>query len=267
MAKQAKNTAKSSQSTLVTFLLDRSSSMMSVKAGTIEAFNAYLGGLQKDAVGINFSLVQFDTEGLEKVHVNIPVADARKLTDEGYRPRGGTPLIDAAYKVIKAVEASEAGKSGAKIVICIQTDGEENSSKEYTWEALKTLINEKTKLGWQFNFMGCGIDAYDQGQKMGIAAVNTMSYDRNSEVKTKAAFAASASNTRAFASGLAANTSYSMGQRSAAGDAFAHKARGLQGVQGLQGVHGKRWDVATDAFSLDVTTPPKVAEQVDDFTL
>ncbi len=54
------------------------------------------------------------------------------------------------------------------MVICIQTDGLENASTEHTWAELNLLIKEKAKLGWQFNFMGAGIDAYEQGRQMGI---------------------------------------------------------------------------------------------------
>lgn len=262
MAKQAKKAAKSSD-TLVTFLLDRTGSMGSVKQGTIEAFNAYLEGLQQEPAGIRFSFIQFDSQALDRVHVNVPVAQALKLTSATYQPRAATPLIDAAYKTIKAVEASEAAK-GSKIVVCIQTDGEENSSTAHTWAELHALIKEKTALGWQFNFMGCGIDAYDQGQKMGIGAMNTMSYDRNSAAATRAAFSASAENTRNFAVGALESTSYSMAQRSLAGDAFAHKAHGLQGAPMGSVI---RPNVSGAKASAAPVVPKPAPAAVDDFTL
>jgi hypothetical protein len=107
-----------------------------------------------------------------------------------YQPRGGTPLIDAALKTIAAVEDSLAKYDTVpKVIVCIQTDGEENSSTEHTWEELKQVVAEKTKKGWQFNFMGTGIDAYDQGARMGIAAANTMSTGTSKAV-VHASFAA-----------------------------------------------------------------------------
>lgn len=207
--------------TLVTFLLDRSGSMESIKDDTIGAFNAYLGGLQQTADLINFTLVQFDTQGLDKVCVRVPVAQAVKLDKNNFIPRAGTPLIDASYKTIKAVESSLNGDSETKVVICIQTDGHENASTEHTWDELNALIKEKTALGWQFNFMGAGIDAYDQGARMGISAAATMSYNSASPEATRAAFAASASNTVAYTAGLAASTNFSAAQRSASGDIWA----------------------------------------------
>lgn len=224
MAK-AKKSSKTAERTLVTFLLDRSGSMESVKAGTIEAFNGYLDGLLGDGDLIDFTLVQFDTNSIEKVCVAVPVASAPALDNTNYQPRGGTPLIDAAYKTIKAVEASLAEQK-RKIVICIQTDGEENASREYTWAQLADLIKEKTAAGWQFNFLGAGIDAYDQGSKMGISAMATMSYDAHNPATNRAAFRASASNTAGFAAGARLDTTYTMAQRSASGDKFSHRAQG-----------------------------------------
>ena len=205
-----KKAAPESTGTSVTFLLDRSGSMNAIKASTIEAFNAYLKGLKEEPLGMSFSLVQFDSGGLEKVCVRVPVATAPELTDATYQPRGGTPLIDAAYKTIRAVEKS-LPDSNPKVVICIQTDGEENESREYSWETLRALIAEKTKLGWQFNFMGAGIGAVERKPRD-----KPFRY----RVATNAAFTASAANTRSFLSGQSRDTSYSTGQKMAAGDKF-----------------------------------------------
>lgn len=207
---------------LVTFLLDRSGSMSACKAATIEAFNGYLGGLQAELdAKISFTFLQFDTGSLDKLCVAIPVSDARPLSDVTYQPRGGTPLIDAAVKTINAVAVALASRDDRpKVVVCIQTDGEENASTEHSWEELRGLITAKTEEGWQFNFMGAGIDAYDQGAKMGIGALNTVSYDSADLASTRSVFAASASNAASFSAGRSANTEYSMSQRAASGDRF-----------------------------------------------
>lgn len=218
----AKRKTAPTSRTLVTFLLDRTGSMAPITDDTIGAFNAYLEGLQQDGDLIDFTHVQFDSVSIDKLCVAVPVKDAQKLDRNTYQPRASTPLIDAAYKTIKAVETSLAGKDAkTKVVICIQTDGHENCSIEHTWADLNALIKEKSGLGWQFNFMGCGIDAYQQGRKMGISADQTVSYDRNSVAATHASFRASSSNTRGFASGQSMNTAYSAEQRRDARDAYA----------------------------------------------
>jgi hypothetical protein len=213
----------SKPTSLVTFLLDRSGSMTACKAVTIEAFNGYIAGLQVETEAtINFTFLQFDTQSLDKVCVAVPVSDVRPLTNATYQPRGGTPLIDAAMKTIKAVEGSLASRDDKpRVVICIQTDGEENTSTEYTWEELRGVVTRKTVDGWQFNFMGAGIDGYIQAAKMGVGAMNTMSYDPTNPDSTLAAFRATAENTRSFGAGRSMNTSYSMKQRTDSGDRFA----------------------------------------------
>ena len=211
-----------SDQTIVTFVLDKSGSMETIKASTIEAFNAYVNGLKEDPEGTRFSLVQFDSFGVETTWKNEPVANVSGLTETSYVPRGGTPLIDAAFKTIKAVERKVAEfAQPPKIVICIQTDGEENASREHTWDDLNALIKEKLALGWQFNFMGAGIDAYTQGARMGLSAAQTMSYDASSPEAARQAFAANAENTRRYKRGLSESTGYSAFQKAAAGDRFA----------------------------------------------
>ena len=210
------------QKTLVTFLLDRTRSMQSCKASTIEAFNAYLKSI-REVTGLAFTFLQFDSISLDKVCVAEPVAKVPLLNEENYQPRSMTPLIDAAYKTIKAVEESLTKHDDKpKVVICIQTDGEENASREHTWDQLNDLIKEKSEAGWQFNFMGAGIDAYKTGMKLGIAAAQTMSYDPTQTKTVKAAFAASGASLRRFASGESHDTSYLAAERASAGDAFAH---------------------------------------------
>jgi hypothetical protein len=169
---------KLSTRTLVTFLLDRTGSMEAIRDDTIGGFNAYLDGLKGDSdANIDFTLVQFDSVSIDKICVAVPVADVAKLTRETFQPRASTPLIDAACKTINAVEASLLGAPAAKVVICIQTDGQENSSTEHSWGELNALVKEKSAKGWQFNFMGVGIDAYDQGARMGISPDATVAYD------------------------------------------------------------------------------------------
>ena len=240
--------------TLVTFLLDRSGSMEVARDDTIGAFNAYIGDLKAgDSAEILFNLVLFDSHGLDKVCVRKPVAEVQRLDHNSYVPRAGTPLIDCAYLTIKAVEASlEASLSGVaetKVVICIQTDGQENESKEYGWGDLSALVEEKTALGWQFNFMGAGIDAYDQGARMGIAVDQTLSYDHLDPMAHKAAFMAAAENTRSFSRGAVKSTSYSDEQKRAAGDKYTGSAAG-HGRKAASKAHTKKGSSIQGDFKL-----------------
>ncbi|MGH6865809.1 MAG: hypothetical protein ACREDO_06515 [Methyloceanibacter sp.] len=211
---------KASDRTLVTFLLDRTGSMEPIRDETIGAFNTYLDGLKRDDAPIDFTFLQFDSMSIDKICVAAPVVDVPRLTRDTYQPRASTPLIDAAYKTVKAVEDSMATSPRDKVVICFQTDGEENSSIEHSWNELNALIKEKAKLGWQFNFMGVGIDAYNQGARMGVAPTATVAYDPSDRQATVAAFLASADNARRYARAEANDTDYTPAQRSASRDMF-----------------------------------------------
>ncbi len=266
MAKTTKKTApKKALPTLVTFLLDRSGSMNSIKAATIEGFNAYLASLkQEKEASIDFTFLTFDTGSLDKVCVADPIASVVELTDAFYQPRGGTPLIDAAVKTIRATEdALKLRDSKTKVVVAIQTDGFENASTEHTSEELRGLIAARTADGWEFLFMGAGIDAYSQAQQFGIAAANTMSYDAADLASTKAAFSASAGNTRSFGNLKTMSASYSGAQKTAAGDAFWKKITTVTTAPAI---------VTKTETRLDLTSPvsvtaPRRRKTVPDFSL
>ena len=253
-AKKAKAAPKN-PSTLVTFLLDRSGSMGSCRGITIEAFNTYLNGLKEETkADISFTLLQFDDQSLDKCCVNESVKEVPGLTLATYVPRGFTPLIDAAVKTIQAVDAAlKTRDDKPKIVVCIQTDGAENRSREHTWEELKELVTAKTAEGWEFNFMGAGIEGYDQAAKMGIAAVSTMSYDSRDWGHTQAAFAASAQNTRSFSRGLSKNMQYSVSDRMSAGD--AHFGKWLGGDPQIVTPRPAAAQIFTAKIDLTVKTP------------
>ena len=227
------------QKTLVTFLLDRTGSMVDIKRSTIEAFNGYLDGLRgksKDHADelIDFTFLQFDSVSLDTICVAEPVGKVVRLTEATYVPRASTPLIDACVKTILAVAKSLTARSDKpKVVVCFQTDGLENASTEHDWDELNRLIKEKTAEGWQFNFLGVGIDAYDHAKRMGIDPNATVAASLDS-AKMTAAYEASASNARSFSRGLIANTHYSARQKAASGDRFHRQ-------------HSKR--------DLDLTTP------------
>ena len=47
---------------------------------------------------------------------------------------------------------------GDKVMVMIDTDGEENSSKEHTHSSITKLVADRKSAGWEFLFMANGID-------------------------------------------------------------------------------------------------------------
>lgn len=219
--------------TRIVFLLDRSGSMETIKVQTIKGFNAYIEGLKSQGLDMVFTLVQFDSMGLT-TSPTLPIKQVPDLNSETFMPRASTPLIDAAYNTILA--AASAAQPDENVVICIQTDGEENASVAYSMDRLNLLIKEKSQAGWAFNFMGVGIDAYKYGAAMGISPQNTMTYGAGMRETTNA-FLSNASATGRFsqaramggAMGMAASTAYTGMEKLSVDDPTA-KADALAGV-------------------------------------
>ena len=64
-----------------------------------------------------------------------------------------------------------------KMMFVIITDGEENSSREYTSDKIKAQIeHQKTKYGWEFIFLGANIDAVQTAERFGISADRAIDY-------------------------------------------------------------------------------------------
>jgi hypothetical protein len=195
--------------TVVTFLQDETGSMELVEDTAINSFNEYVANLQADDVSdYRFTLVLFNSSKTEVRHKGVPVTDVEPLNNDTYRPDDMTPLIDAFYKAILATE--KVVEDGDKVVVVVQTDGQENCSTEYTNKELAQLVKDKRALGWEFVFIGVGIDAYDQAQQYGVSRGSTVSASASTYPQ---AMAAMGGNTRAYAGGQSMGMGFSVGQK------------------------------------------------------
>ena len=71
---------------------------------------------------------------------------------KAYCPGGGTPLYDAIGKGISKVNAQI--EEGDHVLVTIITDGEENSSEEWTLKMIRTMIEKLKKQNWTFTLIG-----------------------------------------------------------------------------------------------------------------
>jgi len=146
----------------ISFILDETGSMMSIKDKTISDFKEYIQSI-KSCKGV-FTLTKFNSNKVEVVYTK-PIKDVPELTKTTYLPDATTPLYDAIGKTIKALEVDE-GKQ--ELLVVILTDGQENASKEYDKKAIQALMKEKESKGWTFVYLGVGQAAWDEGHKMGM---------------------------------------------------------------------------------------------------
>lgn len=186
----------------VIFVLDKSGSMESVIDATISGFNEYIGTLQKDTdIEYVFSLTLFDTS-IQYPYRNINIKEVKPLDKDSYQPNGGTALYDAVCRtLVGGADLSQ------KTLVVIMTDGEENSSKTYTQDHFKDMVEMLKKTEHvSFVFLGANQNAWANAAKWGFTQQNVASYN-STDKGTKVAFFAMSANTRNFAESSGTTTS------------------------------------------------------------
>ena len=185
MTKKEKKAGKSR----VVFILDKSGSMLSKAEDVIGGFNGVLAEQQTMHPETILTLVLFDTE-YNIICKDVEIAKVPKLTKEVYSPNGWTALIDALGKAI--VETKKSTSKKDNVLFIIDTDGLENSSKEYSKADVKKLVEEQQKAGWEFIFTGAGIDSFSEASSYGISLGTT--FNRGDTSAHTHAYYASVSN-------------------------------------------------------------------------
>jgi uncharacterized protein YegL len=172
--------------THITMVIDRSGSMGSCWNDVVGGYAEIVKENKEEAGKCTFTVAAFDTDyELIEDFIDIKKVD-EKLT---IRPRGGTALLDAIGKTIvsvgeKLAKMKEAKRPG-KVIVMVQTDGEENSSKEFTKDAIKKLIDEhQAKYSWQFMFLGASLSSVNEARNWGFKASNSSVYDTNNSLDT-----------------------------------------------------------------------------------
>lgn len=186
----------------VVVLLDRSGSMSSIKTDMEGGYNRFVEEQRKLPGECAFTLVQFDTQGIDTVYEAKPVADVPGLVLE---PRGGTPLLDALGQTLSRTrDRIGTLKGGDKVVFLIITDGQENSSHEFKKDQIKKLVEQQTTAGWAFVYLGANVDAFAEAGSMGISTMSSAGYTPDSG-GVKHAFVAMSANLSSYRTSPTAN--------------------------------------------------------------
>ncbi|MBR3546953.1 MAG: VWA domain-containing protein [Bacteroidaceae bacterium] len=98
------------------------------------------------------SLITFDTSHTTWHYDNTPALRTRNLEWKAYRPGGGTPLYDAMGMAISKMNAQVTDEDN--VLVTVITDGEENSSVEWTLKMIRTMIEKLKKQHWTFTLIG-----------------------------------------------------------------------------------------------------------------
>lgn len=173
------------RTTELVFILDKSGSMGGLEADTIGGFNAMLKKQQATDGACSITTVLFDNR-YELLHDRIDIKAVGRMTDKEYQVGGSTALLDAigrtVHKIDNAQKHTAEDYRAEKVLFVIITDGEENSSREYTAEMVRALIErQKEQYGWEFIFLGANIDAIETAGRYGIAPNRAVDFIADSE--------------------------------------------------------------------------------------
>ena len=161
-------------------IIDESGSMQSIKNAAIDSVNETIQTIRsaqkKHEDQEHFvSLVTFNDD-VKTVYECVPVDEVKELTAETYQPDCCTALYDAMGISLNALRKKVAEDD--KVLVTVVTDGEENSSKEYSGKAIKALIDELKAKGWVFAYIGANQDV--EAVAATISITNVMNFETTS---------------------------------------------------------------------------------------
>jgi Mg-chelatase subunit ChlD len=138
-------------------IVDESGSMSIIRKQAFAGINETLQTVRKmqtkypDQMQL-VTLVTFDSDHTTWHFDNTLASDTKDLAWKDYNPGGCTPLYDAIGKAVSKVNAQIDEEDN--VLVTIITDGEENSSIEWTLKMVRTLIEKLKKQHWTFTPIG-----------------------------------------------------------------------------------------------------------------
>lgn len=165
-------------------ILDESGSMSDIENATISGFNEVVQTVKGVAKQFPeqehyISLVSFNSLGIKTIHDCEPVEKLNEINSSLYNPNAGTPLYDAMGQAINDLRRVTTTHPDCNVLVTILTDGEENSSKEFSGQKIKQLVDELKLNKWTFTYIGANHDVEEFA--LSISITNTMSFLANEE--------------------------------------------------------------------------------------
>lgn len=164
------------------FIIDESGSMRNSRSDTIGSFNSLINEHKNIEDDVDaFVVTNFFNTSNHFVHEATYVQDVEDITEQDYSPKGGTALLDAIGDTVSYLDELVEESPDSSVMLVIITDGEENSSKRYNKNTIKEILEERQDNGWNLEFYGAGVDAYNDAQKLGFTEKNSICFDSTSK--------------------------------------------------------------------------------------
>ena len=162
-------------------VVDESGSMDVIKQQTINGCNETLQTIKSAQEKYPeqthlVTLVCFNSNDTRTVLDCAPIAQAKLLNESTYNPNCNTPLYDALGESLTRLRYKINQEEDHHVLVTILTDGEENSSKEFTNRMINKMIKELKKAGWTFTFIGANIDVEKAAAQISVS--NYISFEQ-----------------------------------------------------------------------------------------
>ncbi|HGN1706985.1 TPA: VWA domain-containing protein [Providencia rettgeri] len=158
------------------FILDKSGSMSGFESDTIGGYNSVLTENRDKNSETYITTILFNDK-TSLLHNREPITKVSNLTLDDYSVGGYTALLDAIGEGIEKMRENRKVTKNNNVLFVIITDGEENSSRKYSYSKIKAMIKSaETEDKWDFIFLGANIDAISEAENIGIKSSNAAGY-------------------------------------------------------------------------------------------
>lgn len=154
-------------------VLDKSGSMQNQVSKTISGYNKFVEEQKSIEGEALLSTILFDGS-VSTLFTNKNIKNVETLTSNQYVPSGGTALLDAIGETINRAKRDQESLKLDKVVVAILTDGEENSSSDFTYQQCKALIEDQESKGWDVLFLGANIDVAREASRLGLKSAKVV---------------------------------------------------------------------------------------------
>ena len=162
--------------TAMLLVIDRSGSMAGIRDDMVGGLTTMLAEQAAEPGLLTVDIVTFDTE----IETQCSLADPKNVTIS-LEPRGASALFDAIGQSVtgfgRVLAALPEHARPETVQVVVVTDGDENSSREFGLEAVRTLVTrQKEQYNWDFMFLGANQDAVLSGERLGFDAGSSMTF-------------------------------------------------------------------------------------------
>lgn len=163
-------------------ILDESGSMSCIERQALNGLNETLQTIRRAQDKFPeqeqlVSIVPFESGNIRLLRDKVSIKEVNDLRPDEYNPGACTPLFDAIGFGINSIRKQVTDDDS--VLVTIITDGEENSSQEYSGKAIATIIDELKKKGWMFTYIGANQDAVSVAMTINIT--NALNFVQDDE--------------------------------------------------------------------------------------